>query len=122
MSAARRFATSFPFAWPSVACFHSTRPGFVRIGDLLPDLAVLVENCPGNKVNLAKELKMGKGLIIGTPGAFSAYSSYIQIPLLIFHLLYALSSEPFSLSAIPWMRARESGFTWPKSNYRLFGV
>lgn len=46
----------------------------VKVGDRVPDLDVLVENSPGNKVNLAKELK-GKGLIIGVPAAFSMVSS-----------------------------------------------
>lgn len=55
------------------ALFHSTRPSFVKVGDRLPDLEVLTENSPGNKVNLAKELKEGKGLIIGSPGAFSKH-------------------------------------------------
>ena len=44
--------------------FHASAPAFVRVGDKLPDVD-LVEDSPGNKVNLAKELT-GKGLIIGT--------------------------------------------------------
>ena len=52
------------------AHFHSSIPSFVKVGDALPDLDVLAEGSPGNKVNLAKELK-GKGLIIGVPAAFS---------------------------------------------------
>jgi 2-Cys peroxiredoxin 5 len=43
--------------------FHASAPAFVKVGDKLPDVD-LVENSPGNKVNLAKELT-GKGLVIG---------------------------------------------------------
>tara|TARA_R110002003_G_scaffold104_35_gene8514 strand:+ start:18571 stop:19149 length:579 start_codon:yes stop_codon:yes gene_type:complete len=45
--------------------FHASAPAFVKVGDKLPDVE-LVENSPGNKVSLAKELT-GKGLIIGEP-------------------------------------------------------
>lgn len=70
MFAVRRLATAIPRAGVQSALFHTTRPAFVKVGDALPDLDVLVEGSPGNKVNLAKELQ-GKGLIIGTPAAFS---------------------------------------------------
>lgn len=39
----------------------------------MPDVD-LVEGSPGNKVNLARELK-GKGLVIGVPAAFSTFES-----------------------------------------------
>ncbi len=52
------------------ASFHQTAPVYVKVGDSIPDLDALVENSPGNKVNLSKELT-GKGLIIGVPAAFS---------------------------------------------------
>jgi 2-Cys peroxiredoxin 5 len=58
---------------PRRALFHSTAPAFVQKGDAIPDLDVLVENSPGNKVNLAKELK-GKGIILGVPAAFSRFA------------------------------------------------
>jgi len=52
--------------------FHSSAPAWVRVGDGIPDLDVLTEDSPSNKVNLAKELKgKGRGLIIGVPAAFS---------------------------------------------------
>lgn len=54
--------------------FHSSRPLAVSQGDSIPDLDVLTENSPGNKVNLAAELAKGKGVIVGTPGAFSVFS------------------------------------------------
>lgn len=72
MFAARRLTTSVPRALSQRALFHSTAPAFVQKGDSIPDLDVLVENSPGNKVNLAKELK-GKGVIVGVPAAFSAF-------------------------------------------------
>lgn len=49
--------------------FHASAPAFVKVGDAIPDVE-LMENSPGNKVSIAKELK-GKGLIIGVPAAFS---------------------------------------------------
>ena len=49
--------------------FHTTTAKMVKVGDSIPSVE-LVEGTPGNKVNLANELK-GKGLIIGVPAAFS---------------------------------------------------
>ena len=77
MFAARRFATSLPRTFPQRALFHNTAPALVQKGDPTPDLDVLVENSPGNKVNLAKEIK-NKGIIIGTPAAFSALPTHLQ--------------------------------------------
>lgn len=70
MFAARRLTTGLPRALSQRALFHNTAPAFVQKGDAIPDLDVLVENSPGNKVNLAKEIK-GKAVIIGVPAAFS---------------------------------------------------
>lgn len=67
---ARRIATNIPRVRAQASLFHSTAPAFVQKGDAIPNLDVLVENSPGNKVNLAKEIK-NKGVIIGTPAAFS---------------------------------------------------
>ena len=72
MFAVRRFAARIPAARTQTALFHKTAPAFVQKGDAIPELEVLTEDSPGNKINLAKELK-GKGIIIGTPGAFSMY-------------------------------------------------
>lgn len=41
----------------------------MQVGDALPNVE-LMENSPGNKVNLSQELK-GKGVVIGVPAAFS---------------------------------------------------
>ncbi|KAJ9627109.1 hypothetical protein H2203_003570 [Taxawa tesnikishii (nom. ined.)] len=58
--------------------FHASSRAFVKVGDAIPDVE-LVENSPGNKVSIAKELK-GKGLIIGVPAAFSPSCSESHIP------------------------------------------
>lgn len=65
----RRIATNLPRV--RAAPFHSTSRNLVQKGDAIPNLNVLVENSPGNKINLAKEIK-GKAIIVGTPAAFSA--------------------------------------------------
>jgi 2-Cys peroxiredoxin 5 len=44
--------------------FHASAPALVKVGDKIPNVE-LMENSPGNKVNIADELKTGKGLIIG---------------------------------------------------------
>ncbi len=49
----------------------------VKAGDSIPTVE-LVEDSPGNTVNLAKELAGSNGLIIGVPAAFSM-SSFPQI-------------------------------------------
>lgn len=51
----------------------------VKVGDTVPDIE-LWEDSPGNRVNLAKELASGKGLIIGIPAAFSPGCSDSHIP------------------------------------------
>ena len=57
--------------------FHSSARAFVKVGDKIPNLDVLVEGSPGNKVNLS-EVITGKALIIGVPAAFS--ESIIYFP------------------------------------------
>jgi 2-Cys peroxiredoxin 5 len=59
--------------------FHASAPALVQVGDKLPNVD-LMENSPGNKVNLATELKSGKGVIIGVPAAFSPACSENHIP------------------------------------------
>jgi len=56
----------------STRSFHSSARSFIKVGDKLPDLNVLVENSPGNKVNL-NEFTKGKALIVGVPAAFSKF-------------------------------------------------
>ncbi|KAG7042749.1 IBR domain-containing protein [Colletotrichum scovillei] len=81
--AARRLALTRP-AVPARA-FHSTPAAFVKVGDAVPEVD-LVENSPGNKVNLAEEFgKVTNGLIIGVPAAFSPACSASHIPSYINH-------------------------------------
>jgi len=63
--ALRRLALS-----SSARSFHSSARSFIKVGEKLPNLDVLVENSPGNKVDLS-EFTKGKALIIGVPAAFS---------------------------------------------------
>ncbi|KFZ20241.1 hypothetical protein V502_03259 [Pseudogymnoascus sp. VKM F-4520 (FW-2644)] len=60
--------------------FHTSPRAFVKAGDAIPDLNVLVEGSPGNKINMAEELSVGKSLIIGVPAAFSPGCSNSHIP------------------------------------------
>lgn len=51
----------------------------------MPNLTVLVEDSPGNKINLAEEFKNSDGIIIGVPGAFSGACSQTHVPSYITH-------------------------------------
>lgn len=51
----------------------------MKTGDPIPDLEVLVEGSPGQKVNLAREIK-GNGIILGVPAAFSPSCSNSHVP------------------------------------------
>ncbi|KAI0828803.1 Redoxin-domain-containing protein [Hypoxylon sp. FL0890] len=87
-------ALSSPFA-PSLSAaarpfagarhFHASRAAFVKVGEAIPDLEVLQEGSPGNKVNLAKELANAKGVIVGVPAAFSGACSQKHVPSYIQH-------------------------------------
>ena len=57
--------------------FHTSARTLIKVGDKLPSLEVLVENSPGNKVNLTEQIKTGKALIIGVPAAFSESCSIL---------------------------------------------
>ncbi|KAL1310840.1 hypothetical protein AAFC00_001075 [Neodothiora populina] len=80
MFAARRtFTSALPaLRGQPLRSFHASAPAFVKVGDAIPDVE-LMENSPGNKVSVAKELK-GKALIIGVPAAFSPACSETHIP------------------------------------------
>lgn len=72
--------------WRPRSCFrsfHNTAQQNVAVGDRIPDGIDLVENSPGNKVLLAKELSRGRGLVIGVPAAFSMYQRFEH---LIWHI------------------------------------
>ena len=74
MSSTRRLVTCLPRTTTlhARAAFHASAPAYVNVGDSVPNVEVLHENSPGNKVNLATEL-VGNGLIIGVPAAFSMF-------------------------------------------------
>lgn len=75
------FRAMNPLVRPVAArSFHASPRAFVRVGQEIPDLNVLVEDSPGNKVNLAEEFQSGNGYIIGVPAAFSGTCSSKHIP------------------------------------------
>ncbi|QDS78009.1 hypothetical protein FKW77_002525 [Venturia effusa] len=59
--------------------FHASAIRFVKVGDSIPDVE-LMESSPGNKVNLATELKGKKGVIVGVPAAYSPSCSESHVP------------------------------------------
>ncbi|OAA49653.1 Thioredoxin-like fold protein [Metarhizium rileyi] len=65
--------------------FHTTPRVFIKAGDQLPDFDGLLENSPGNKVNLAEEFKSSNGYIVGVPGAFTGTCSSLHVPSYINH-------------------------------------
>lgn len=69
-AAIRRFAV---VAARPTRSFHCSSRDLIKVGDKLPQLNVLVENSPGNKVDVS-ELSSGKALLIGVPAAFSKLS------------------------------------------------
>jgi peroxiredoxin len=81
--AAATLARPQPFA--AAAAFHASARRAVSAGQEIPSLEVLVEDSPGNKVNLAEELKGGSGLIIGVPAAFSGACSNSHVPSFMNH-------------------------------------
>lgn len=68
---------------PNVARFgralHSSAPRFIAVGDKISSTE-LFEGSPGNTVNLAEELKEGKSVVIGIPGAFSPGCTASHVP------------------------------------------
>ncbi|KAK0725305.1 Redoxin-domain-containing protein [Lasiosphaeris hirsuta] len=78
--------TTTPTTHATVRTFHATRPAFIKVGDPLPGLDVLVEGSPGNNVNLAEEANVSNNMIvIGVPAAFSPACSASHIPSYINH-------------------------------------
>jgi len=82
-SAFRRLTTLRPSP-QAFRTFSTTPRACIKVGDKIPNLDVLVENSPANKVNLS-ELTTGKALIIGVPAAFSPSCSNSHIPGYINH-------------------------------------
>ncbi|KAK8055689.1 peroxiredoxin 5- prdx5 [Apiospora rasikravindrae] len=78
-------SASIPAFTTATRSFHATRPALVQVGDPLPNLEVLCEASPGNKVNLLDEFRSTKGLVIGVPAAFSGACSQQHVPGYIRH-------------------------------------
>jgi 2-Cys peroxiredoxin 5 len=78
--------------------FHATPRALVKVGQDIPDLEVLVEGSPGNKVNLADEFRSGDGWIVGVPGAFSGTCSAQHVPSYINHPKLKDAGKVFVLS------------------------
>ena len=86
MSALRTSLRRLPLSATARRTFHTTRPSLVKVGDKIPSLDVLVEDSPGNKVNLAEAFSQGNnGYIVGVPGAFSGTCSAQHVPSYINH-------------------------------------
>jgi len=83
MFAFRRFAPSV--VAQQARTFSSTAPALIKVGDKFPifNPTVLVENSPGNKVDLSEFTD--KALIIGVPAAFSPACSNSHVPGYINH-------------------------------------
>ncbi|KAI0475453.1 Redoxin [Xylariaceae sp. FL0804] len=84
----------------SVRAFHATPRARVQVGDAVPDLVVLHEDSPANKVSLAREFGtgVGDGLVIGVPAAFSPACSATHIPGYIAHPKLADAGQVFVVS------------------------
>ncbi|PHH86952.1 hypothetical protein CDD83_9494 [Cordyceps sp. RAO-2017] len=78
--------------------FHSTPRALVKVGDAVPSFDGLLENSPGNKVNLAEEFSSGDGYIVGVPGAFTGTCSSKHIPSYINHPQLAKAGRVFVVS------------------------
>ncbi|KAM0305772.1 hypothetical protein ACHAPM_002158 [Fusarium culmorum] len=78
--------------------FHSTPRASVRVGQEIPNTDVLLEDSPGNKVNLAEEFKTSNGYIVGVPAAFSGTCSSKHIPSYINHPKLKQAGQVFVVS------------------------
>lgn len=84
-------------ARPAARSFHSTPRAMVRVGQEIPSLELL-EDSPGNKVDLAEEFQRGNGYIIGVPAAFSGTCSSEHIPSFIHHQALKQAGQVFVIS------------------------
>lgn len=84
-TALRRAPSAFSPTTIAARAFHSSPRALVKVGDAVPDLEVLHEDSPGNKVNLATEFAKANGVIVGVPAAFSGACSQTHVPGYIKH-------------------------------------
>jgi len=62
-------------------CFHASSQLNVKVGDAIPTAPVLLmEDSPGNKIDLADEIGNDRAVIVGVPAAFSPSCSETHIP------------------------------------------
>ncbi|RPB17755.1 peroxiredoxin [Morchella conica CCBAS932] len=59
--------------------FHVSASTFINVNDRIPDIEVM-EDSPGNKISIGKELKGKKAILLGVPAAFSPGCSTSHIP------------------------------------------
>lgn len=97
MFATRRFASAAPRAIGAARSFKSSARFNVAVGDSIPSVE-LVESSPGNKVDLAKELKTGKGVVVGVPAAFSPACSSSHVPGYVNHPALKNAGKVFVVS------------------------
>jgi len=92
----RRVAVARPAAGVARS-FHATPRAWVKVGDEVPAVELL-ENSPGNKVNLADEFKTANGYIVGVPGAFTGTCSSKHVPSYINHPNLKKAGQVFVVS------------------------
>ncbi|KAI1468351.1 AhpC/TSA family protein [Daldinia caldariorum] len=73
-------ASSLSPSLSSTRAFHATARACIKVGEPIPDIEVLHEGSPGNKVNLAREFEKADGVIVGVPAAFSGACSEKHVP------------------------------------------
>ncbi|RKF63629.1 Peroxiredoxin-5, mitochondrial [Erysiphe neolycopersici] len=78
--------------------FNSSQNLLIKIGERIPDTNVLVEDSPGNKVNLRETIGDSKALVIGIPAAFSPSCSNFHIPNYIKHQKLKDAGKVFVIS------------------------
>lgn len=74
---------------------QTSRKMLIKVGERLPNINVLVEDSPGNKLNLREVIKEDKALIIGVPAAFSPSCSNSHIPGYISHFKLKEAGQVF---------------------------
>ncbi|PHH49923.1 E3 ubiquitin-protein ligase dbl4 [Ceratocystis fimbriata CBS 114723] len=97
-SSVLRFAAAAGPRPAAARAFSSSAQRFVKVGDAVPDLEVLCEDSPGNKVNLGDEFASENGIIIGVPAAFSGACSSSHVPSYMNHPKLKQAGQVFVVS------------------------
>ncbi|KAL9026110.1 MAG: hypothetical protein Q9196_005176 [Gyalolechia fulgens] len=109
MSHSRTLLRLLPRSTLAHRTFTTTRPAFVNVGDAIPNID-LVEGSPGNKVNLANELK-GKGVIIGVPAAFTGQVFVVSVNDAFVMKAWGATLDPTNKSGIRFLGDPDAKFT-----------